>query len=144
MDRTKFIHRWPCFIKKGSFSGISMGKHSGWSTSLLMGAAPSGWQHWMPVALGLVRRNMGVCARSWSTNCPHCITLWVSSSLGASTSGIMLILTRRAEGRASPDLAILGLQTPSLYWGSRVLWKAVLADPQRGFSRLLQDPSAAL
>ena len=37
--------------------------------------------------------NKGVWVMSWSTNCPHCITLWVSSSLGASTSGTTLMLT---------------------------------------------------
>ncbi len=28
------MQRWLKGLKKGSFSGISMGKHSGWSTSL--------------------------------------------------------------------------------------------------------------
>ena len=54
MDRTKFMHLCPCFMKKGSFSGISIGKHSGWRTSLEMGPEPSGLQHWIPVALGLL------------------------------------------------------------------------------------------
>jgi hypothetical protein len=31
-ERTKFMQRWLNGLKKGSFSGISMGKHSGWST----------------------------------------------------------------------------------------------------------------
>ena len=114
MDLTKFIHLWPCLLKKGSFSGISMGKHSGWRTSLLIGAPPSGVQHWIPVEFSLLSLKSGVWVMSWSTNCPHCITLWVSSSLGASTSGMMLMLTRRAEGRAVPALETFGLQTPSL------------------------------
>ena len=49
MDLTKFMHLWPNCWKKGSFSGISMGKHSGWRTSLLMGPDPSSRQHWIPL-----------------------------------------------------------------------------------------------
>ena len=60
MDLTKFMHLCPCFMKKGSFSGISMGKHSGWRTSLEMGPEPSGLQHWMPVALGLLSLDRGM------------------------------------------------------------------------------------
>ena len=131
MDLTKFIQRCPCLLKKGSFSGISMGKHSGWRTSLLIGAPPSGVQHWIPVAFGLVSLKSGVWVMSWSTNCPHCITLWVSSSLGASTSGTTLILTSLAEGRlrSPPPVTelVFPFHTPSLYSGSRIRWKAVLA-----------------
>ena len=43
--------------------------------------------------ISLEHLNKGVWVMSWSTNCPHCITLWVSSSLGASTSGTTLMLT---------------------------------------------------
>ena len=56
----------------------------------------------------------------------------------------MGLLTSLAEGRAAPVLAALGLHTPSLYWGSSVRWKAELADPHSGISRLLQLASAAL
>ena len=115
MDLTKFIHLWPCLLKKGSLDGISMGKHSGCLISLLMVADPSWLQHWIPVEFSLLSLKSGVWVMSWSTNCPHCITLWVSSSLGASTSGMMLMLTRRAEGRAEPALETFGLHTPSLY-----------------------------
>ena len=71
----------------------------------------------------------GVWVMSWSTNCPHCITLWVSSSLGASTSGTTLILTSLAEGRLRSPVTelVFPFQTPSLYSGSRIRWKAVLA-----------------
>ena len=52
--------------------------------------------------------------------------------------------TSLAEGRGAPDLATLGLQTPSLYWGRRILWKAMFAEPHREFSMLLHWPSALL
>ena len=77
-------------------------------------------QHWIPEEFSLLSLKRGVWVMSWSTNWPHCITLWVSSSLGASTSGIMLMDTSLAEGRASPDLATFGRHIPSLYSGSRV------------------------
>ena len=57
---------------------------------------------------------------------------------------VIIFLTSRAEGRAVPVLATLGLHTPSLYWGSRVRWKAELAEPHSGISRLLHVPSYRL
>ena len=132
MERTKFMHLWLLRRKKGSLVGISIGKHSGCRTSRLTGAEPSSLQHWIPEESSLLSLKRGVWVMSWSTNWPHCITLWVSRSLGASTSGMMLIETSLADGRGAPDLATFGLQIPSLYSGSKVLWEGEPNYPRRG------------
>ena len=81
MDLTKFIHLCPCRLKKGSLEGISIGKHSGCLTSLLMVPEPSSAQHWIPDEFSLESLKRGVWVMSWSTNCPHCISISVYLSV---------------------------------------------------------------
>ena len=89
--------------------------------------------------------NSGVWVMSWSTNWPHCITWWVSSSEGESTSGTTLILTSLAEGRlrSPPPVTelVFPFQTPSLYSGRRIRWKAVLAAEQKTINCIVSFPS---
>lgn len=122
VERTKLIQRWPNLAKNGSSIGISMGRHSGWRSSVLFNSIPSSVQHWMPIPLAsmaniqcfifklqlpqicyILMRKTGVDVRSWSTNWPYCMTQVVSVSLGASTSKTTEIDTKRGLKWATRD-----------------------------------------
>ena len=64
MDLTKFMHLCPCSLKNGSLAGISIGKHSGWSTSLLMGALPSSLQQVIPESFAEIGEHIFICCTS--------------------------------------------------------------------------------
>jgi hypothetical protein len=53
-ERTKGIQRWPNLEKKESFSGISIGKHSGWISSFSINF-PSGIQHGIVLPLAFLK-----------------------------------------------------------------------------------------
>merc|ERR1719264_992459 len=67
---------------------------------------------------------VGVLVRSWSMNCPICITSTVWMSSATFESAVILWLSWRAEGSSTlPDLDFLGRwMVPSAYSGSRMRW----------------------
>lgn len=64
LDRANPMHR--CFIL-GSPGGTRIGKHGGSFTHVSLHPSPS--------LKRLVEASTGVKSRSWSRNCPHCITM---------------------------------------------------------------------
>lgn len=66
---------------------------------------------------------MQECApvKSWSTNCPHCISIWVTDSRGTSLSSWIVVVTCLALGSGLPVTDFLGLWIPSSYTGSKNL-----------------------
>ena len=53
----------------------------------------------------------GVCVMSWSTNCPHCISISVYFSFSRDWELMVAVDTERGDGRPSD----LGASTPSSY-----------------------------
>ena len=73
---------------------------------------------------------------SWSTNCPHCISISVYFSFSRDWELMVAVDTERGEGRPSD----LGASTPSSYYGvviidvntiSRVKADPILLVPQK-------------
>ena len=59
----------------------------------------------------------GVCVMSWSTNCPHCISISVYFSFSRDWELMVAVDTERGEGRPSD----LGASTPSSYYGMVII-----------------------
>lgn len=131
-DRTNSMQRSPKGAKMWSFLDTAIGKQSG---CLKFGGmiVPS-WQQVMPlppcpkkhlpyghfrgvhIPMSYSPLVMGVCVRSWSKNCPHCITRRVRFSCGVSVSVAKTLLTSLALGSSWPFSALLrGAFTPGRY-----------------------------
>ena len=57
---------------------------------------------------------VGVDVRSWSVNCPHCMTIIVNWCVSCNSSRWIMVLIRRGLGSGPLDIDLLNCSIPSL------------------------------
>ena len=111
IERTKFMH--PPVFKRVSSAGTGIGKQAGCWTSLV--------SRQQSIPERSPRRKIGTWDRSWSMNCPNCMTKWEYRRSGAFTSGTKLLEIALGLGSGRPSFLTRGAHMPACICGRKLV-----------------------